>query len=184
MLHYPDGHASNDYRTTASSFASYLTQLCIRLRLCLPVLLLQLVILSHVPYCRAQLTEPPSVIDLGLIKKLYHDRDFHRSISEILRLKFEYPQSSAIDELYLNLIKCYYQLGDFAALDRAFEEISTISGSKLGDPVYLQISLLVAASWIKRNNPQQAIKIWGESASISEYDKIPVLDSVKGTIDS
>jgi len=72
---------------------------------------------------QSQVNRDPDTSQLDYVKKLYEHNEYHRSISEILKIKFQYPETSEKRMLDLYLLKNYYQLKKYKLVDTTASEM-------------------------------------------------------------
>ena len=97
----------------------------------------------------------------------YNSRNFSRAASNFTSIiEFGFSDKGTITEAYLKRGICYYNMGD---LDRAEEDIASVSGSIKKDPEPL---IVLGAIYIKKRNYDEALKVLARAESISPDDPI------------
>ncbi|MBU2647787.1 hypothetical protein KKI24_23970 [bacterium] len=110
--------------------------------------------------CRTNINLDPDVDQIGFIKALYGQKDYYRSISEILNLKFQYPLTSEKRKLDLYLLKSYYQLKDFSSVEAVALEFLREEDPSLDKTTVRQYGLILLASQLQTGREKAAHETW------------------------
>lgn len=97
----------------------------------------------------------------------YNNRNYSRAAANFTSIiEFGFSDKQTITDAYLKRGICYYNLGD---LDRAEEDISSVSGSIKSNPEPL---VVLSAIYIKKRNYDEALKVLSRAESISPDDPL------------
>ncbi|NQU65395.1 MAG: hypothetical protein HQ517_14090 [SAR324 cluster bacterium] len=117
-------------------------------------------IYPHIAVSHSYLQHEISTTQFTFVKKLYENKDYYRSISEILKIRFHYPQTSERTKLDLYLLKSYYQLQAFSAVDelasKIFEQNDSLADKFMGKQTGL---ILMTSQWLQ-GRENHAYKTW------------------------
>ncbi len=115
--------------------------------------------------------------------KLYLQKDYYRSITETLRLKFKYPGESAKHQLDVFLLKSYYHLKDFTQVEKTANEI-------FQNPLYLsnrsanrETSVFLTLSLLEVGREKEAEEVWHQFAGESPTGPLPWTSEITGRVD-
>jgi len=125
----------------------------------------------------------PNTPDFLYPVKLFEQRDYHRTATEILRLRFSYPKESARRQLGIYLIKSYYRLG---AYHRAEAEASQIlkSSEKYSNHSYRKsAATLLTISLLKQGKDKQARTAWFEHVNTDLKSQPPLASEFPDRVD-
>lgn len=132
--------------------------------------------------CQTNTGSESAAEQLQFVEKLYHQNEFHRSISEAMRFKFRYPDSSAKEELDLYILKSYYRLEDFQSVTR--EGSSIIANASDRPQLHLnQVGLLLSAAALKLGNEKKAEETWNRYVRKNAEITFPGAATIDGRVD-
>ncbi len=132
--------------------------------------------------CQAQVDRDPDIEQLRFIKKLYAHKNYHRSISEILRVKFQFPQTSERRKLDLYLLKNYYSLKEYQSIDTLASEILLEKRINSDKQIDKQSSLIIITSLIQQGEEKRAQRVWETYYKNDNEDIFPSSDKLLGLI--
>ncbi len=120
---------------------------------------------------------------LSFIENLYEEKEYYRSVSEILKITFHYPQSAAKNKLDLYLLKSFYHLGDYQSLTIAGKRILKERDLKSDTGNTKQIGILLSSAALKKGDEISAEKAWQLYVREDESRIFPTSDTVEGLVD-
>jgi hypothetical protein len=114
--------------------------------------------------------------------KLYQKRDYYRSISEILKLEFQYPKQTQQSDIKVYLLKNLFYLGQYHELEHqaSFTLKTTVEQS---ENTILEISKILTVSYLKQNNSEAAFQTWSKAFQGDSVINFPHENNIEGLID-
>ena len=109
---------------------------------------------------QSQVNRDPDTSQLDYVKKLYEHNEYHRSISEILKIKFQYPETSEKRMLDLYLLKNYYQLKKYKLVDTTASEMLSENENFFDKQTRRQPTLIMMTSLLHQGREKRAQHIW------------------------
>ncbi|MBU2511848.1 hypothetical protein KJ966_10930 [bacterium] len=112
---------------------------------------------------------------------LYHEKDYYRSISEILKLKFENENYDRILDLYL--LKNYYQLNNHYQLQLTAEKLLKERKSLQHRPYQNEIKRLLSISFLQSGKEDMGKATWDECCLGDGVNLFPMSVNIPDQID-
>lgn len=114
--------------------------------------------------------------------RLYLQKDYYRTISEILRLEFVYPDQKRIRYLRPYLAKSHFHLNEF---DQALHiaEDTLRNGSRYSKSVREELASLATVVLLKRGDDLKAKSLWEREIKGEPDPAFPLESRVRGRID-
>lgn len=91
---------------------------------------------------------------------LHQNGDYYRSISEILKLKFKYPNESIKYKFDLYLLKNYYYLNDFENAEKTGHKILFDKKKDIKKGFFRETALFYSKTLLELKKPELAEKAW------------------------
>jgi len=127
---------------------------------CWTLFLALILILISTEDANSQTLIDPDAEQLRFIIKLYDQKEYHRSISQILKIKFQFPQTSDKRKLDLYLLKNYYWLREYHSIDNLASEMLLERGLYSDEQINKQSSLILIASLLQQGEERRAQHAW------------------------
>ena len=106
----------------------------------------------------------PSLETIRYPIQLYLQKDYYRTISEILKLEFTYPDQEQIKNLRPYLVKSYFHMNEFEKVLLLTEE--TLREKELyRDSISTEIASLATIVLLKQGKDYEAKKLWEREIS-------------------
>ncbi len=141
-------------------------------------------ILTSTAFSQTHVNREPDAKQLELFNYLYENKEYHRSITEILRLKFRYSQTSEKAKLDLYLLKNYYQLKEHTSVISVASEILTEMKPSPEKQTGRQPSLILVSSLLHQGYEKRAQHIWEDKIRDEETVVFASSVTVANRIDS
>ena len=131
---------------------------------------------------QTQFNRDPDVEQLKFIKKLYDHKNYYRSISEILSVKFEFPQTSEKRKLDLYLLKNYYRLKEYQSIEILASKMLSEKEISSEKQINRQPSLILIISLLQQGEEKRAQHAWETYFKNGADDLFPTSDKLPGLI--
>jgi len=115
--------------------------------------------------------------------RLYENKEYYRSISEILRLEFQYPEQSSRHQLHLYLLKNYYESGDHENVRKTAQEIFQKPSETPSTEIKKEAARFLSFSLLQQGKEIKSRKIWEELVNQGKDDTFPQASSISDQID-
>ncbi len=116
-------------------------------------------------------------------EKLFNSRQFYRSISEIRKLEFYFPQESERYKLHLLLLKNYYHLSDFNKVDQTAREIFSHNPEQPYTSLKQDSAKILTFSLLKRGEEVRARQVWEQLVTKKEDLDFPMSHKIGDQVD-
>ena len=137
----------------------------------------------HTVVSQSPLDRDPNSEQFAFIKKLYEHKDYYRSISEILKIRFHYPQTSEKSKLDLYLLKSYFQLHEYSRVDTLASEIIRQSDSMSDKTIRKQSVLILMTSLLEQGREEVARSTWETYRKDNSAEIFPSSAGLSGLVD-
>ncbi|MCP4296304.1 MAG: hypothetical protein GY786_11905 [Proteobacteria bacterium] len=107
-------------------------------------------------------------------KKLFISGHYYRSISEIRKLEFYFPQESERYQLHLLLLKNYYHLSDVKKVDQTAREIFSLNPEQPHTSLKKDSAKILTFSLLKRGEEVKARQVWEQLVMKKEDLSFPM----------
>ncbi|PCI23394.1 MAG: hypothetical protein COB67_12875 [SAR324 cluster bacterium] len=115
--------------------------------------------------------------------QLYEQKDYYRSISELLRLEFQFPQNSARQQLHLYLLKNYDAIDNFRKVEKTIAEIYSHSPSNPFTPEKRIAAKILTFSLLRQGQEKKAKELWEQLVLRQEDVDFPLASRIPGQVD-
>ena len=114
--------------------------------------------------------------------KLYRDKDYYRSNSEILKLEFQYPRQTRLSDIKIYNLRNLLYLKHYIELEnQAFSILQTPDNYS---PITIQeILKILTLSYLKQNKAKDAFQVWSNSFQGDSVKNFPQEENIEGLID-
>jgi hypothetical protein len=151
--------------------------------LCLFCILL-IMLFSHAKTVNSEPRKPiSSPLKHDYPKFLYDSKQYYRSISEILRIKFEYGEKKIDPELEVIYLKSAYELREHGRIQKTAPDLLKDPGLDENPEALRSIGGILTASYIDTGQYKNAKQTWAFCCSLSNEDLFLLPEEIPGRID-
>ena len=119
---------------------------------------------------------------LNFPKELYQQKDYYRTVTEVLRIRFQHPKKAEEKRFNLLLVKSYFHLEDYIQLKTAAGEILSDRKNYSSDEKK-EVAKYLTLSYLKENNEIAAKTTWDRYVNGNIDHPFPLASEVSGQID-
>jgi len=113
---------------------------------------------------------------------LYRDRDHYRSISEILKLEFQYPRQTRLSDIKIYHLKNLLYLKDYIELEHQVNSILQAPDEYTEDTI-LKVQEILTLTYLKQNKAKDAFQVWSNTFQGDSVTNFPQKEKIEGLID-
>lgn len=115
--------------------------------------------------------------------RLYHEKDYYRSITEILKLTFQFPKKVFNSDIKIYHLKNLYFLEQYDELIKQANSILTAS-TQFSEETIIETSKILTTAYLKQNNSKKAFKIWSNNFEGESLQDFPLETKMPDLINS
>jgi hypothetical protein len=113
---------------------------------------------------------------------LFNSGQYYRSISEIKRLEFYFPQKSQRHQLHLLLQKNYYKLGQHQKVQEVAKDIFLQNREQPLTKEKITAAKILTFSLLKSGAEDKAQLVWEERVSLKKDDNFPLSSNLENRL--